>query len=219
MSDEHEDKVFLYMNRVHQLLEEPQPTVSTTPKMDPSQHPCRQVHEVDRVSQKIGEDFEGLETTSGVDQCLTQLEKHIDSLMSELTDISHEILLLNQGSEELLEQGSSLNKVLYALDLKVKRLLHEQTTSPNFNSTQQANTRVKLSRISVPTFDGNIMNWSSFWEQFEASIHKKESLQDVEKLAYLRDTQKDGSATPSHLRSITDSRKLCQSHQMPAGAL
>ena len=38
------------------------------------------------------------------------------------------------------------------------------------------------------------MNWSSFWEQFEVSIHKKENLEDVEKLAYLRDALKDGSA-------------------------
>ena len=43
-------------------------------------------------------------------------------------------------------------------------------------------------------FDGNIMNWSSFLEQFEVSIHKKESLHDVENVAYLRDALKDGSA-------------------------
>ena len=53
---------------------------------------------------------------------------------------------------------------------------------------------MKLPKISVPTFDGDIMNWSSFWQQFEVSIHKKESLQNVEKLAYLRDALKGGSA-------------------------
>ena len=38
------------------------------------------------------------------------------------------------------------------------------------------------------------MNWSSFWEQFGVSIHEKESLQDVFKLSYLRDTLKGDSA-------------------------
>ena len=38
------------------------------------------------------------------------------------------------------------------------------------------------------------MNWTSFWEQLEVSIHKKESLEDVKKLAYLRDALKNGSA-------------------------
>ena len=67
-----------------------------------------------------------------MDQCLLrQLEKRIDGLMSELVDVSRGILLLDRGSEELLEQGSSIKKALYAMDLKVKRLLHEQTSSPN----------------------------------------------------------------------------------------
>ena len=55
---------------------------------------------------------------------------------------------------------------------------------------------VKLPNISVPSFDGSlrILNWSSFWEQFEIVIHLKEQLMDAEKLAYLKDSLKDGPA-------------------------
>ena len=42
---------------------------------------------------------------------------------------------------------------------------------------------VQLPRIEVPTFDGNILNWQIFWEQFESAI-----------LTYLRDALKDGPA-------------------------
>ena len=76
----------------------------------------------------------------------------------------------------------------------MKQLLHEQTSSPKLSGVCHATTGVKLPKISIPTFDGNIMNWSSFWEQFEVSIHKKENLEGVEKLAYLRHALKDGSA-------------------------
>ena len=70
---------------------------------------------------KIGEDVEGVEATSCMDQCLLRhLEKCIDSLMSELADVCRGILLLDHDSEEILEQGSSLKKALYALDLRVK---------------------------------------------------------------------------------------------------
>ena len=103
--------------------------------------------------------------------------------MSELADVSRGILLLDRGSEELLEQGSSIKGALYAVDLKVKRLLHKQTSSPKLSGVCHASTGVKLPKISVPRFDGNIMNWTSFWEQFEVSIQKKENLEDVEKLA------------------------------------
>ena len=76
----------------------------------------------------------------------------------------------------------------------MKRLLYEQATSPNLTDIHHTSTGVKLPKISIPTFDGDIMNWSLFWEQFEVSIHEMESLQDVEKLAYLRDALNGGSA-------------------------
>ena len=38
------------------------------------------------------------------------------------------------------------------------------------------------------------MNWRSFWEQYEVSIHSREQLSDPEMLAYLRQALKDGPA-------------------------
>ncbi len=46
----------------------------------------------------------------------------------------------------------------------------------------------------MPTFDGNLINWRSSWEQFVISIHERSSLSDAEKLAYLKHALKDGSA-------------------------
>ena len=55
-------------------------------------------------------------------------------------------------------------------------------------------TGVKLLKISVPTFNGDIIDWRNFWEQLQVSIHKKEHLSVVEKLAYFKNTLKDGPA-------------------------
>ena len=38
------------------------------------------------------------------------------------------------------------------------------------------------------------MNWNSFWEQYEVSIRSREHLSNPEKLAYLRQSLKDGPA-------------------------
>ena len=46
----------------------------------------------------------------------------------------------------------------------------------------------------MPTFDGDIMNWRRFWEQYEVSIHSRTHLTDPEKLAYLRQSLKNGPA-------------------------
>ena len=52
----------------------------------------------------------------------------------------------------------------------------------------------KLPKVTVPTFDGKVLNWKSFCEQFDATIHSKTGLYDMEKLIYLQDALKDGLA-------------------------
>jgi hypothetical protein len=46
----------------------------------------------------------------------------------------------------------------------------------------------------IPTFDSNILNWRSFWEQFCVPVHDRSSLSDSEKLVYLQHSLKNGSA-------------------------
>ena len=53
---------------------------------------------------------------------------------------------------------------------------------------------MKLPKIYVLTFKGNIMEWQSFWEQFEVCVHSQSQLTDPEKLAYHRQALKDGLA-------------------------
>ena len=38
------------------------------------------------------------------------------------------------------------------------------------------------------------MNWRTFWEQYDVSIHSRTQLPDVEKLACMRHSLKDGPA-------------------------
>ena len=51
--------------------------------------------------------------------------------------------------------------------------------------------------MNIPTFDGNIFNWDTFWQQFDMPIQSKAQLNYTEKLAYLRDALKDGP--PGHI--------------------
>lgn len=53
---------------------------------------------------------------------------------------------------------------------------------------------VKLPKLDVPQFDGNLIHWRSFWEQFNISIHSRSTLSDSEKLVYSQHSLKDGSA-------------------------
>ena len=99
-----------------------------------------------------------------------------------------------------MAEESTIEKELFALNLKINRLRQEQVkfleTESVPKETKVYTTGVKLPKISVPSFKGDLLNWSSFWEQFNITIHSKEPLTDAEKLAYmyLKDSLKDGPA-------------------------
>ena len=44
----------------------------------------------------------------------------------------------------------------------------------------------KLPKINLPFFSGNQIEWTSFWDIFNQSIHTDPNIQEVEKLIYLR---------------------------------
>ena len=35
----------------------------------------------------------------------------------------------------------------------------------------KAATSIKFPKLSIPKFDGDVLNWRTFWEQFRVSIH------------------------------------------------
>ena len=46
-------------------------------------------------------------------------------------------------------------------------------------------TQVKLTKLELKKFDGDHSKWISFWDTFEASVHKNESLSAIDKFNYL----------------------------------
>ena len=52
---------------------------------------------------------------------------------------------------------------------------------------------VKLPKLDVPTFDGDIIHWKQFWDQFSVSVHDRTNLQHA---------LKDGSATLTFRREL-----------------
>ena len=70
--------------------------------------------------------------------------------------------------------------------------MQEVENSPKISKAEAL--RIRLPKINIPSFDRNILNWASFWEQFEVAVHSQDSLRDVKKLAYLKDVVKESPA-------------------------
>ena len=82
---------------------------------------------------------------------------------------------------------ATLEKTVFDCSLQIKKLLHQSTDASSLTSDGKG---VKLPKLDVPTFDGNILNCRSFWEQFCVSVHDRPSLSDPEKLVHLQHSLK-----------------------------
>lgn len=45
--------------------------------------------------------------------------------------------------------------------------------------------RVKLPKLTVPIFDGNVRNWPTFYDMFRSLVHENTSLANIQKFQYL----------------------------------
>ena len=124
-----------------------------------------------------------------VDQHRERLTDH----KTELAAIYDDLLSLDlEEGDDLFALHVRLEKLLFECSHQAKRQLSlssKPATSPAVDSRG-----VKLPKLDVPVFDGDILNWRQFWEQFSVSVHDRTSLSDVEKLVYLQHAIKSGEA-------------------------
>ena len=121
-----------------------------------------------------------------VDRCLLeQYDKQQNGFKVELYDISWSILLMQGDVSELSDHKALESKAMFDICLKICRLHYTPVPVAHREG-------IKLPKINVQTFNGDIMNWRTFWEQYEVSIHSRTQLIDAKKLAYLRHSLKEG---------------------------
>ena len=72
-----------------------------------------------------------------------------------------------------------------------------RTTEPEQNRERQSpqtqdqivrsrECKVRLPKLTLKKFDGDVTAWTSFWDSFESSIHFNTDLTDIDKFNYLR---------------------------------
>ena len=72
-------------------------------------------------------------------------------------------------------------------------VLHAHSPHSKSSATDSESSS-KLPKLDVPTFDGDVLHWQQFWEQFRVSIHSRKGLSNAERLVYLQQAIKQGSA-------------------------
>ena len=67
-------------------------------------------------------------------------------------------------SDDLCVSQMTLENKMFNCELKIKKLLVSTHSSVLNTTTSAAGKGMKLPKIDVPPFDGQVINWSSFWE-------------------------------------------------------
>ena len=113
----------------------------------------------------------------------------IKTLDAEVVDLIED----EAGLADEIEQADTYKETLYESILKVDRFLDTTPTctpeSPRTTDTaapaRACVNRVKLPKIQLRSFGGDLTRWTAFWESFESAIHSNTELSDVEKFNYL----------------------------------
>ncbi|CAD7088258.1 unnamed protein product [Hermetia illucens] len=117
---------------------------------------------------------------------IKELKQKFESVHEKLKEIGES----DENEMELFEEKYYENISLATQNLN--RRNSELSVSPlRFHSTTMESSArrersVKLPKISLPKFDGDISNWPSFRDRYESLVHKNELLNPVDKFAYLR---------------------------------
>ncbi|GFQ72984.1 retrovirus-related Pol polyprotein from transposon 17.6 [Trichonephila clavata] len=119
--------------------------------------------------------------------------------MSQETDI-------NKFVEEQLNIQESIDDVI----LKLKR--ENEKLSSHSNSDVRTERfsleTVKLPKLTLPTFSGNLHDWITFKDLFKASVHNNSNLSNAQKLQYLKSSLKGDAFRIIQSIAISDSNYL-----------
>ena len=131
------------------------------------------------------------------------LEQHAEQLTDckkQLASIYEELVALDlEEEDDLFILHMQLEEVHFSCAHSVQKLLSSLTSRSSAPTADGK--RVKLPKLEVPTFDGD---WKQFWEQFSVSVHDRTNLSDAEKLVYLQQAVKNGSAKKTQSRAFPD---------------
>ena len=98
--------------------------------------------------------------------------------------------------EGAMDYEQDLLAAIKQLESRVSELKADSVTAeshPDYQEMANSTSRIKLPKISLPKFDGSLLEWTAFWDIFQSTVHDSR-LSRVQKFHYLRG-QLEGEAS------------------------
>lgn len=128
---------------------------------------------------------------------LAQLNLSLQEKLETLKQLDNEILELTEEGDLVneIEQADSFKEGIYEAIARIEKLRVTTPTTPSATPTAPRSTertedvggnRVKLPKLTLKPFNGDITTWTTFWDSYESAIHNNEALSDIDKFNYLK---------------------------------
>ena len=135
-------------------------------------------------------------------QLKLSLQEKLETLKlldSEIVEVTHE-----DDLEYEIERADSYKEGVYRALINIDKLMKISSTVPagptrtlagpalTLTPTPKSD-RVKLPKLTLRPFNGDLTMWTTFWDSFESAIHNSDDLSDVDKFNYLKSLLEKGA--------------------------
>ncbi|XP_060836335.1 uncharacterized protein LOC132918997 [Rhopalosiphum padi] len=122
-------------------------------------------------------------------------QEELPQINRKFDDVQCQIELIDvEGFDDAVKEREVFENAYFSIRSDMQQIINAEkslNTSMNNSSINTANGhshRVRLPPISLPSFDGNIQEWESFFDCFKAIVHEDNAYPAVQKFSYLRST-------------------------------
>ena len=124
-----------------------------------------------------------------------------EAVLESLVDLVAEVKILDEQVSELTVDDTEYaanEKSAYEFSLKARKIEGKMRAfinqpkdvkpclSDNSRVQSDSQGRAKLPKIDIQKFNGNALNWRTFIESFDAMVHARSDISNIERFAYLR---------------------------------
>lgn len=151
-----------------------------------------------------------------IEEAIQELTKYIDSAEQTQSQVE---LLIEEGELEasqdeawgLLEKPKATRKMAVRRLQKFYDAEKKESVSDaqSQSSKSSAMKNVRLPKLELPTFSGNVVEWKSFWDQYKVTVHESD-LPGVNKFTYLK------SLLKGEAKSCIDGLSVTEGHYLTA---
>lgn len=149
---------------------------------------------------------------------LRQLKLSLEEKLRTLTRMDEEIvdLVEDEAIPDEIEQADIFKERIYAATLLIGRHCgpnSRRSTPPadvdvDREASHSHGAHVRLPKLAIHPFNGDITNWTTFWDSFESAINSNPGLTAIDKFNYLKSLlEKSAAEAVSGLMLTADNYK------------